>query len=240
MIFTTKGIVFHRFKYSDNKTIVRIYTKEFGMQSYMFFGASSKKSKQILSLLQPLFILDMQVYHNEKRDIQKVKEISNNFPFKTISFNIFKNTISQFTAEFLMTILNDDDVNKDLFIFLEEAIKMFDNKEDDFFNFHILLLFKLTNLMGIEPQNNFSEEKKVFDLQAGKFIIGRPNHKNFANQKISYLIHKLFNVELSKTSNFKISNSDRRKLLDTIINFYLIHLGKPKNLKTLKILKEIF
>lgn len=238
MIFSTKGIVLHRFKYSDSKTIVKIFTEEFGLQSFLVYGASSKKAKQNLALLQPLFLLDMQVYFNEKNELQKIKEISNLHPFKTIPFNIYKNSISQFLAEFLMNILNESyNENKTLFNYILNFIKDFDNEEDNFLNYHIILLFKITNILGISPNNNFSESKNIFDLTAGKFITGKPIHKEYLNTEESKVFYKLFN--LNEFNSLKINNIQRRNLLNTLISFYKIHLGKPKQLKTLKILQEI-
>jgi len=232
MIFSTKGIVLHRFKYSDAKTIVKIYTEDFGMQSYLIYGASSKKAKQTLSILQPLFLVDIQVYHNEKKDLQKIKEISNSFPFKTIPFDIYKNSISLFLAEFLLKVLNESDGdNKDLFSFLVKAIKIFDAETDNFVNFHVIILFMITELLGISPN---------IDLTAGKFITGIPIHKNYLNIKQSEVFQKLFNFDLNNFQEFKINNSERRILLETLTRFYTIHLGKPGKLQTLKVLQEIF
>ncbi len=240
MIFSTKGIVLHRFKYSDSQTIVKVYTKKFGLQSYLVYGASSKKARQTLSILQPLFLVDMQVYHNEKRDLQKLKEISNLFPFASIPFDIYKSSVSLFLAEFLMKILKENDIDEDLFSFLIEAIKTFDDKDVKHLNFHIILLFMMLSYFGIRPDNNFSLEKITFDLTSGKFIIGIPNHKDYAGVNLSLLIHKLFSIHLNNSKDFKISNNERRNLLNVIINFYTIHLGKPGKLKTLKVLQEIF
>ena len=65
MIHKTGGIVLHRFKYSDSKVIAKIFTEEFGLQSYMFFGANSKRGRLQINLLQPLFPVDLQVYYKE-------------------------------------------------------------------------------------------------------------------------------------------------------------------------------
>lgn len=241
MIFSTKGIVLHRFKYSDSKTIAKIYTEEFGMQSYLIYGASSKKAKQTLSILQPFFLVDMQVYHNEKKELQKIKDISNWHPFKSIPFDIYKNSISLFLSEFLLKVLTEGDGgNKELFNFLVNFIKRFDAEKDNFLNFHILFLFLMAELLGIEPNNNYSEHKNIFDLTAGRFITGIPIHKNYLNIEQSEIFNKLFNYNLDNSHNFKITNTQRRFLIDTLINFYTIHLGKPGKLKTLKILQEIF
>jgi len=240
MIFSTKGIVLHRFKYTDSKTIVKIYTEKFGLQSYLIYGASSKKARQTTPIFQALFLVDMQVYHNEKHDLQKIKEISNLYPFTSIPFDIYKSSISQFLAEFFMQILKENDIDIDLFLFLEEAIKTFDNKNEKHLNFHILTLLKMCSYFGITPNNNFSANKTTFDLSLGKFITGKPNHKNYVNKNTALIIHKLLNTNIHNYNYLKINNTERRNLLDVIINFYTFHLGKPKNLKTLKVLQEIF
>jgi len=240
MIFSTKGIVLHRFKYDDSKTIVKIYTNEFGMQSYLIYGSSSKKAKQTFSILQPLFLVDMQVYHNEKKGLQKIKDISNLFPFKSIPFNIYKSSISLFLAEFIMKVLNETDGNnEELFSFFIDSIKKFDKETDYFLDFHIVFLFAMTELLGIGPNNNYSEGKNVFDLTAGKFITGIPIHKDYLNVKQSKVFYKLFQYNQNTFQNLKISNSERRELISSLINFYTIHLGKPGKLKTLKVLQEV-
>ena len=57
----TNGIVLHQIKYGDSSIIVRIYTEEFGMQSYLIRGVKSKKSKIKSNLFQVGNILDMVV-----------------------------------------------------------------------------------------------------------------------------------------------------------------------------------
>lgn len=96
MIHKTKGIVLHRFKYSDSKYIAKIYTKQFGLQSYIVFGANSKKGRMQINLLQPLFPLDMQVYHKETVELQKVKEIAVFYPVNSFSDDISLNIKDMF------------------------------------------------------------------------------------------------------------------------------------------------
>jgi DNA repair protein RecO (recombination protein O) len=80
MIYKTRGIVLHRYKYSDSKIISNIYTEKFGLKTYIIFGNTGKKSKMQINLLQPLAILDLNVYNKETGEIQKIKELSINYP----------------------------------------------------------------------------------------------------------------------------------------------------------------
>jgi len=240
MLFSTKGIVLHRFKYSDSKIIAKIYTEEFGLQAYLIFASDSKKGRLTKSLLQPMFLLDMEVYHNEKRELQKIKEISNQFPFLSIPFDIHKSTIGLFLAEFLIKVIEENEPDKKFFKFLSESIKFFDSIKENFQNFHLIFLLKMSKFLGIKPENNFAPEKSIFDLEAGRFITGIPNHKHYVGQELSMLINTLLKTSFENMQTVNMNNTERRRLLNIIIDYYTLHLGKPGQMKTLKVLRQIF
>ncbi|MCF6366338.1 MAG: DNA repair protein RecO [Bacteroidales bacterium] len=240
MIVSTKGIILHRLKFSDSKIIAKIYTEKFGLQSYLIFGSDSKKGKQVKSLLQPFFLVDIQVYHNEKKTLQKIKEISNSFPFISIPFEIQKSTVSLFISELIMRVLKENEPDNDLFNFFITAIKAFDSQAGGFQNFHVFFLAEFCKYLGIKPENNYSTEKSTFDLDAGRFITGRPNHKYYVNQKLSRLLGEVLKIRPGKAETLIISNEERKHLLDLLIDYYKIHLGEPTQMKTLSVLKQIF
>lgn len=51
---STKGIVLHYYKYSESSVIVKIFTEESGLQTYVLKGVRNKKSKNKVNLLQAL------------------------------------------------------------------------------------------------------------------------------------------------------------------------------------------
>ena len=240
MIHKTKGIVLHRFKFSDSRYIAKIYTKHFGLQTYMFYGANSKKGRMQINLLQPLFPLDMQVYHKETLEMQKVKEIAVLYPVNSFSNDIIKNSLVAFTAEFLLKILKENDADEKLFEFILNSIKVLENSNENMNNFHLAFFFLLTEYLGIKPKNNYSETHTIFDLQSGRFVVGIPPHKDFLNEKFSKKFKDLFDTSIEQSNKLKFSVYERRYLLDAVIKFYNIHLDRPGELKSLKVLSEIF
>ena len=76
MLKKTKGIIFHQVKYSESSVIVKIYTELLGLQSYILKGVRKKKSKIKSNLLQPLTLVEMEVYHKENSEINFIKENS--------------------------------------------------------------------------------------------------------------------------------------------------------------------
>jgi len=241
MIFPTQGVLLSRLKYSDSKLILKIYTREFGLQSYLFYSSATRKNKFKLNLLQPMYLLDLQVYHKEKSGLQKIKEVAPADVFKTIPFNIHKQTLSLFLAEFISKILQENQTDKDLFDYIFNSIKLLDKADERAVNnFHVLFLYKLTEFLGIMPENNYSSSRKIFDLQAAKFIVGYPNHKAFFDEKTGKNFYELSMIRNLDDYDLKLSNNNRRELLQGIINYYNLHLNRPGKLKSLEILAQVF
>ncbi|HEV9036666.1 MAG TPA: recombination protein O N-terminal domain-containing protein, partial [Puia sp.] len=72
----TKGIVLRTVKYGETSLIVTIFTELFGAQSYLINGVrtSSRKGPGKANLFQPAAILDLVVYHNELKHLQRIRE----------------------------------------------------------------------------------------------------------------------------------------------------------------------
>ena len=74
MLYKTQGIVLHSLPYKEVYTILHIYTKDFGRVSYMVARKRGKRSSVSQALFMPLSVLDLEVEHQNKRDIQRIKE----------------------------------------------------------------------------------------------------------------------------------------------------------------------
>src|SRR5688572_22833392 len=95
MTHKTKGIVLKTVKYGETSLVVTVFTELFGVQTYMVNGVRSAKrvgSKAIL--FQPAAILDMEVYHNEQRAMQRIKECTWSVVYQHILSQVVKNSIA--------------------------------------------------------------------------------------------------------------------------------------------------
>ena len=97
MLSKTTGIILHQVKYSDSRSIVSIYTRKFGRVSYMVRGANNKKSTCRAALLQPLSVVEIDVFHNPKKDIQTIKDMRIAIPFFHIPYDPVKNGLALFS-----------------------------------------------------------------------------------------------------------------------------------------------
>ena len=149
MIQKTKGIVLSYIKYKDSSIIVRIFTSEFGLRSYIVNNVRKNGKGNKLIYYQPLNLVDLVVYENQNRSINRISEIKFFHQPTTIPFDVKKSCIALFICEFLEKIIIDGEENQELYHLIEYELILFDTKKDDFENFPIFLLIKLTNILGI-------------------------------------------------------------------------------------------
>ena len=240
MLYKTRGIVLHHIKYSETSVIVTIYTESFGRQSYIINGVRSKKAKIKANILQPLFLLDMEVYHKTKRDLQRVKEIQNAFIFSTLPYDIRKSTLAIFIAEILYKTIQEQESNTELFEYLFNSIQVLDLKEAGISNFHIYFLIHLTKFLGFFPNNNYSETNCYFDLKAGSFVQIKPMHMFCLDLNQSNYLNQLLKFSDNQHENLKLTYKERIFLLEKVVDYYSLHNEGISNIKSLSVLKEVF
>src|SRR5580658_7230159 len=119
----TKGIVLRIVKYGETSLVVTIYTELFGVQSYLVNGVrtSSRKGPGKANLFQPAAILDLVVYHNELKNLQRIREFKWDVLYQQIFFSVLKNSVALFMVELLQKCLREPEPNPGLFYFIEDA-----------------------------------------------------------------------------------------------------------------------
>ncbi len=239
MLHQTKGIVFHSLKYSESSLIVKIYTELFGLQSYLFRGIRSSKSKTKPGLFQPLTLLELVVYHKEKHSLQSVKEIRLSHPFHMIPFDIRKSSVALFIDELLYRSIREEEANPDLFEFIWESCLLLDSIEEPVTNFHLIFALQLAIHLGITPQQNHDSGSPIFNLREGLFQKSVPDHPHYLDPENSKVFLALLNTPLPMQSSLEFKPDVRSGLLETILLYYRLHLPGFKGLKSHHILHTV-
>jgi len=240
-LYSTIGIVLRSFTYSENSAIVSIYTQLFGRQDYIVFGVQKGKNKKT-ALLQPLTLLNLEVYHSEKKELQKIKEMSIHIPFQSIPFQPYKNLITLFLADVLHHILREKEQNLPLYSFLENAITYLDLKESSISDFHIFFLVKLSRFIGIMPNFDLLDDNELFfDSKNGLFSTTKLNHPWCWNMQIStdFRLYLAQQNEFGLTVSLPMSGKRRSDLLEKLLEYFALHLEGFQIVKSLDIIREI-
>ncbi len=239
----TKGIVLRTVKYGETSVIVTIYTELFGIQSYLVNGVrtSSKKGSGKANLFQPAAILDMIVYHNELKNLQRIKEFKWGYLYQHIFFNVVKNAVALFMVELLQKTLKQPESNPDLFHFLEDAFIHLDEAEDQAAaNFPLFFALHLTAFYGFRFSDDYSEHNHYLDLKEGEFTHEHPVHPYFIEGQYSFITSQLLRVmQPHELKQIPLNQEIRRALLQAYQTFYALHIQDFGQMKTLPVLQEI-
>jgi DNA repair protein RecO (recombination protein O) len=237
---STKGIVLHQIKYGDTSLICQIYTENFGRKSFLFKGIRSRNSKIHPNILQALYIVNLEAYFKEGKDISLVKEASACTLFSHFPYDINKSAQAMFMAELLNKCLREEEANKVLYSFIRNSIEYFDLVERGSSNFHILFLVKLSKHLGFYPSSKIYPEDMVFDMKEGIYKDHFPGHQDFIDPANSDLLDEILNNNYDQLSGLELNQRKRNELLDFILKFYSIHIEGITRLKSYKILRELF
>ena len=239
----TKGIVLRTVKYGETSVIVLLFTELFGVQSYLVNGvrASSKKGSGRANLFQPSATLDMIVYNNELKQLQRIKEFKWAHIYQHILSDVRKNAVSLYMVELLTKCLKQPESNPDLFHFVEDAFVYLDKADNAvtanlplFFTLHLPVFF------GFRFNDNYSESHQYLDLQEGEFVVQQPSHPHFLDDKQAFVTSQLLKVQQPDELNeIKLNHDFRRNLLYRYEVFYALHVQDFGTMKTLPVLREI-
>src|SRR4051812_10339966 len=106
MTHKTKGIVLRAIKYGETSLVVNIYTELFGLQAYMVNGVrSTKKTSAKANLFQAGAMLDLLVYHNDAKPMQRLKEFGWLHLYNHVLSDVIRNSIALYMMELLQKCL---------------------------------------------------------------------------------------------------------------------------------------
>lgn len=241
MIQSTKGIVLRTIKYGETSVIASVFTELFGIQSYLVNGVRTSGKSSKAHFFQPSSILDMEVYHNDLKNLQRIKDLKWSFIYKTILSDVIKNSIALYMVELLQKTLKQPEPNADLFSFCEDAFLQLDKATSEVAaNFPIYFSLQLAPFFGIRLLDNYSESRNIFDPQEGKFSDTVSASSNHFNKEVGYYISQLLRaIHPDDLSEIKINRNIRLTILKIIEDFYAWHIPEFGSMKTLAVLSAI-
>jgi DNA repair protein RecO (recombination protein O) len=241
MIYTTKGIVLRTVKYGETSVVASIFTEMFGLQSYIANGVRSQAKTSKAHFFQPSSILEMQVYHSDLKNLQRIKELKWSLIYKSILSNVTKNTVALFMVELLQKCLKQPEANADLFYFCEDAFMQLDTAQDDVTgNFPIYFALQLAYFMGFGLLDNYSDERNHFNISEGNFANKVLSTEYFVEADVSFYISQLLKaLQPSDLTEIKLNKNIRRAILKILENYYSFHIADFGSMKTLPVLHAI-
>lgn len=237
-IVSTKAIVLSSIKYGDTSLIVKCYTEEEGVKTYLIRGVLKPKKKGIkAAYFQPLTQLKIVANHNSKNTLNSIKEVQVSQPYRTIHSDIVKQAVVFFLSEILASAIQEEEQNKTLYSYLETAFIWLDT-HDKIANFHLLFMLNLTGFLGFYPDMS-GKDKIGFNLLEGNFS-NSTQDKNVIYRNDFYQFKKLLGINFDSIEDVSYSKEERQLVLQMIIQYFKLHLGSFRKPKSLQVLEIVF
>jgi DNA repair protein RecO (recombination protein O) len=224
MLLKTKGVVLRFVKYKETSVIATVYTQEKGVISLIANSVRSKKSKGKIALFQPLSLVDIVIYHNPSKNLNRVSEINSYHPLHNLRQDQTKASISIFLTEILNKCLKEEEGNSAFYDFIQNSIIHLNEQNKEVNNFHLIFLIKFSLFLGIKPH---SAEDFIHQLSNSTDYI---DHESYQN--LNFLLNANYDTSLP------INNSFRKILLKDIIEYYRVHIDMGK-INSIEILHEL-
>ena len=237
MVESTRAIVFHKTNYSESSLVVQIYSLKHGRLSLLVQGARKKKSKTKSVLFEPLNIIEVTANFSNTSKLIKPADISIHVPFQNIPTKLGKRMIVFFMAEILQKILKENIPDHDVYLFIESNLLYLENTNDSVSNFHLAFLMRLTQYLGFFPLHS---KGHFFCLSDGNFRDSIPMSGPYIREDEKLVFESVLLCKVENSHNLKLSNDQRKKCLDTIIQYYRIHFAGLGEIKSNQILNNLF
>lgn len=234
-----QGLVLQSIRYGDSSLIVRIYTLNNGLQSYMVKGVRGKTSHHRAALFQPMTFLKF-VQNGKPRHsgLAYLKDVELAYAYQSIPLAMNKSAILIYLAELLSHTLTQQERNDELYQFIFQSVTWLDLVESGYANFPLYFTLELSRFLGFYPKANY-QPAMLFDMMEGQFVDNQPPHPYYFEQENSEMLSRLLNCGINTLSSIVMTGAQRNTLLDGILTFMRLHAPMLKGLQSHEILKEI-
>ena len=238
MLVKINAIVLSKLKYRDSDLIVKCYTKQRGIVSYLIRGAlKSQKGSSKAAYFQPLSLVLIEEIYKPNQTLQSIKEIKLDYLYKTLHTDILKTSIVMFLSETLASVLKEEEQNESLFNYIENTLKWLDY-QTEFSNFHLLFLLNLTKYLGFYPDDQ-NKSSNYFNLSNGLFESNKDEYFSITGENLT-ILRQLLDTDFESVNTIRLNSKQRQSFLNMLLLYFELHLGDFKKPKSLQIFNQVF
>ena len=234
-----QGVVLQSIRYGDTSLIVKIYTRNLGLQSYIIKGAYRRTSKSRAAFFQPLNVVEFVVSgKNLHSTLGYIKDVQMAFFYQTLFSEMKKSTILMYVSELLTKSLTEQEQNLALYDFIVHSLQWLDLTEENYANFPLFFTLELSRFLGFYPISNDSS-LSFFDMMEGHFVSSAPIHPYYLENDSAAILSAMLDQDLEKVMQIPLNVMQRRNLLDGLIAFMRLHAPFLKNLQSIEVLQSV-
>jgi DNA repair protein RecO (recombination protein O) len=225
--------------YSETSIIVKVYTEQLGLQSYIAKGVRKKSARIKRNLFAPLSIVQLVANHKEGEGLRIIRDASCFYHLNGIASDMAKTAVSIYISELLTRTFSAQMADPNLYTFIEDSILNLDSTKGSVAGFPLAFTIGLTQFMGFDPHNNFSSANTYFDMVDGNFCPIPPGHAYYFTSPLSNSLSETMTAINSGVTNIIADHATRSELLSKMLMYYRIHIPTFGEVKSVQILSDV-
>lgn len=239
-MYNTQGIVIRQIKYGETSVICKIFTFDFGIQSYIIKGVRNSKSKnKKANILFPGAVLDLVTYGQQQASMGYLKEF--NLAAESIGYDnsVVVNCIQMFAVEVLDNFLIDHQEHQDIYIFYLKWLTYLQHLPDQALaNAPIYYLINVGRMAGYSmPSHQLSSQ--YYGLQQVQHPYNPTDFHQVNDTEVQALQQIMEATTFEQAMAVQIDNATRRHILHTYLQFIEQQMPGFKPLKCLSVLHVV-
>jgi len=137
--------------------------------------------------------------------------------------------------------VREPEENHELFYFIEDALLHLDEASPRVAaNFPLFFALHLAVFFGFRINDEYTEEQHYLDLQEGVYVAEQPRHPYYLEgaeaEAVSYILKVQHPADLE---DLPLNGEMRRRILNSLESFYMLHIADFGTMKTLPVLREL-
>ncbi len=215
----------------------------FGVQSYIVKGVrqSSKTSQGKANYFQPSAILEMEVYHNEQKQLQFIREYQWSYMYQAVLFDVVRHAVAMYVIEMVQHSLKQPEANPELFYLIEDTLKQIDRGSDTLVsNLPLYFTLHLGSELGFQVQGTYSLATPILDLEEGNFTASAPLHPYYMDGQLAQTISQINSIQFyNDLEDLKLNRNIRRQLLHYLQQYVALHIHDFGEMRSVMVLQEV-
>lgn len=223
-----------RVSYSESSWVVKCFTENHGLKSFLVQGGK-KKYASLIQALSPV-----EFTYNQRHDEQlcKMYELKAYLSIPEIRFDPVKASISFFEAEVLLQVLEDGMIDKHLYAFVEQELEWL-NAHTSPPNYLIFWLLELCTLLGFKPFSD-TENPGYFDMENGELTEHIKHGTIGVSGAIIGMLYRFMQSDREASLSITTTREARNELLEILLSYLSSHIPRFKKIKCMEVYQSIW
>ena len=221
MLTKTEAIVLRSLKYGENRLIINLLTESEGVVTVAVNMPKTQRGKLKRQLFQPLTLLSIELDMRQNRELQHLRDARISVPFASLATDPAKLGIALFLAEFLYFCSRGEDASEGFFQYIKNSILWLDGSRQ-------------------QPNVDDYVEGDFFDMRNACFVRTSPLHPDYLSPEDASHVITLLRMNFETMHLFRLTRSERNRIVDIIILYYRLHVASFPELRSLDVVRELW